>query len=345
MILIQLTIPTLPMKTYKNTTIPIVLIALALTACGDDSEYSSADDYDDDYTEGGYYSDSQAEDSFWRPGNVKIDFNFQQEQDFQEHNGEKHTNLQSDYALIASYEQKVQVIDDLSASVPIDPNLSGQALLDAYTRGSPFYVPDSAPKPEISGALTWNRLFYGEKPGRNGTEIIKNTSSAEGRVTYIDLDHVDISQFGVGYQFDIKVVAQTDVKRIEENNLFGTNAVNNTQGKVDNEVEFSFYPKLDKSVLDRYPFEVELAGVSQQVIDAAKNNTNQIFDRYSKIDQGKVPYRGTELFGTITEASKDKLVIRYVHDGGPIPSYIDGAIGIIEPVKNVLELKITITAD
>jgi len=324
------------------------LLALTVSGCGSDS--TSSDESDNADYESNYESnfddsyDEELIDDAGRPGTLKIDFEFRQSAEEEKQENDEHSIIKWDYQFAASYEQNVVLLEDLSAASVIAPNLAGQELLDAFERGAPYFELTTGTSPIVEGELKYNTHLYSKRPGTNGPEILDQRSHAEGSVDFFEISNFDHSKFGKGYEFDLDLAAKLTVTEIDNSNLYGNEPSEVIENDVNHAIEFSFYPKTDKSVFDRYPFEFEYQGLDKQTIELTKELKLEQFKSYQQLESKDV-FALIDLFpGAVTEVTKDTLVIRYQHDGRPIIPRV-GSVGLIQTSTNVLNITISISAD
>ncbi len=324
----------------------LVLFAISLSGCGSsDDEYEQeqyADFNDDTNTQYNEIGDD------WRTGRLTLVVEFQHSGS----NEETKANggfVKADWkhSLTAQFEQKVELGNDLTEMIEINASMSPEELEERFGNASFSLINESS---KSSGTFSYESEFLSHTPNSTGPDWLRDYSSGSGSVNFIDIDHFEISRFGKGYEFELELAGDGKSRTALLSGELKSDVdkdVSELEFKdMSFEDEFKVYPKPNKDIFDLYPELDSLSNLPEESRDAFLQMQNEMYQLVESYYTNKTAPHLNDFAGAVTQASKDKLVVKYVHDGHSIISrHSSGVMLVAPPNQNVLNISITIEAD
>ncbi len=313
----------------------LISVALFLSACSDDnvdtSGQSAADQANNDSFQNG-----------WRSGTLQIQFKFAQKGEISE--TEENGGLSKakwNHSISASLQKTVMVAPDLQDYLTVTEGSSAEQRL-RNLRSSVLSELDTKTKPIVKGNFKYHNDFISHNPSLSGTDWLREQSSGRGVITNLDLINFQISRYGMGYEFELGLTGKgkerAAVSTGDSEADMAEDLLEFDTTEMVFEDKFSVFPKADRAIFNLYAAESSL--------NRSQTTETQFFDVVEQLsDLGDDAYNNS-FVPAVTKASKDKLVVRFKHNGQTIkPRHAGMLAEVAKPAQNNLEIVVLITAD
>ena len=336
-------------------------VSMSLTAfllgCGEsppeDSDFDQSQIYEESYDDNADRLDHDYSSGMngWRKGTLKVDFLLKQSSVYSEkvkHENTQELKNQTDitwaYTLRASFTQEVEVVEDLSILMPE----GSEELRYEFFTSSPYYEASEDANADVSGEMSYELDYQVRSPNDVDYVAIDKKLSRKAVIEFLEIDEMEPSLYGKGYQFDLKIgfdYQQTGKSIFTRKNGAVTEMDEGLQEE--SEFNFTFYPTPNSTGLNDYPYLYEYKDLNHpETIDAVRKNELSKLSRLQNIANKDVEFISEEHVGAVTHQTKDKIVIDYKFEGNKLLPFIPQLESLAAtPDSNLLTVTVTLEAN